>query len=60
MAAANTVIDAGTGIQRRIAPANGAAASLIIPVQMTAAAPTCHARIWSCVCRYTGSMIVSV
>ncbi len=43
MAAANTVIDAGTGIQRRIAPAKGAATSLMSPVKMTAAAPTCHA-----------------
>ena len=60
MAAPNTVIDAGTGIKRRIAPANGAAANLMIPVQATAAAPVSQARLASCPCRYTGSMIESV
>ena len=37
MAAPNTVIAAGAGINRRIARAKGAAASLMIPVHATAA-----------------------
>ena len=43
MAAPNTVIAAELGMVRRIRLANGAAASFIIPVQATAAAPTAHA-----------------
>src|SRR6266700_7294219 len=43
MAATNTVIVAGLGMNLRMAPANGAAASLITPVQTTAAAPILQA-----------------
>ena len=39
MAAPKTVIDAGTGMCRRIKPENGAATSFTIPVHNTAEAP---------------------
>ena len=47
MAAPNTVIKAGTGTKRSMAAANGAAASLISPVMITAPAPTSQALIAS-------------
>ena len=60
MAAPNTVMAAGAGMNRRKTPAKGAAASLMIPVQTTAAAPISQARLASWLSRYTGSMMESV